>query len=554
MSQPFSDTRPPLPPGIRLEANVYVPMRDDVRLAVDIYRPKAEGTYPAILSMSPYIKEIQHQPPQLCHSIEAGATPFFVPRGYCHIIASIRGSGFSQGRYNYYDMKEQQDGYDLIEWIAEQPWCSGNVGMIGDSYFGKIQYLVAALQPPHLKCIIPYDAGTDQYRDVVYKGGVFWAQFVSMWGVDTITQCLWPGPVEGKLPPANFIGDLASYTEDGPYYWERSAYTKLDKITVPTFSIVPLTAVHALGQIHAYPDIRAPKKLLVVPRPDWFANVLFLKSQPLNEQILRWLDHWLKGMDTGIMEEPDVTIFDSGTKDWHHVEEYPLPHTEWTRFYLRSDPSGTLNERPDGLLGPEAPAESEAPCKYTTLDWNRDCSDKSMIAYATLPLDRDLRVWGPLSTVLHAASSGQDTVWFIKLGDMDPDDRLTILTEGHLKASHRAVDESRSRPGQPFHTFQNPVLLEPDKIYEFQIELIPLFHTFKKGHRVWLKITSENPDYQGMLRSIYIYGGQPIPGENTVFHDPAHPSHLVLPVILDVPTKKSVGPPVSNIKWPLEIP
>lgn len=171
MKEGYPIVRPPLPAGVRLDENVYVKMRDGVKIAVDIYRPAAEGRYPALLSMSPYIKEIQQWPPVLTHSIEAGATSFFVSKGYVHVIAQIRGTGFSQGQWNLFDIKEQRDGYDLVEWIAQQPWCDGNVGMHGDSYFAIIQYLVAAQKPPHLKCIVPYDGWTDLYRDFCYQGG-----------------------------------------------------------------------------------------------------------------------------------------------------------------------------------------------------------------------------------------------------------------------------------------------------------------------------------------------------------------------------------------------
>jgi len=552
MKELYPIVRPKLPEGVRLDPNVYVTMRDGIKLAVDVYRPEAEGRYPGILSMSPYIKELQQESPHLSHSIEAGATGFFVPKGYAHVIATVRGSGFSQGQYNYYDLIEQQNGYDLIEWIAGQPWCNGNVGMIGDSYFGKTQYTVAVQKPPHLKCIVPYDAGTDQYRDVVYQGGVFWAQFLGMWAPDAIQQCLWPGPIEGKLPPANFMADLLSHPEDGPYYWERSAWTKIDRINVPALNIVPLTPVHSRGQLHSYPEIRAPKKLLVIPRPDWLANVLFVHSAPLNQQILRWLDYWLKGIDTGIMDEPPVTIFDSGTSEWRHENEYPLTRTQWTRFFLHSNPDGSVTKPSCGLISRDVP-KTEAPDPYVTPSQELVLAAKPVVslAYATHPLIENMRVWGPISLTLFGSTTSLDTVWFVKIGDVAPGGKVALLTQGHLKASFREMDEAKSKPGRPFHPFQNPFLPASNTIYEYQIEMMPIFHTFKKGHMIWVQIASDDYEYQGKLRSLSMYEGLPVPGENVVYHDSEHPSHLVLPIIPDAPMIKPVGPPISEIKWPL---
>ncbi len=544
--------RPPLPPGVRLDANERVTMRDGIKLAVDIYRPEKEGRYPVLLSTSPYIKEMEQQPPHLCHSIEAGATGFFVSRGYVHVIASVRGSGFSQGQYDYYSPKEQQDGYDLIEWIAEQRWCSGNVGMLGDSYFGKTQYSVAAQRPPHLKCIAPYDAGTDQYRDVIYQGGLLWAEFMGMWAPDTIQQCLWPGPVEGKLPPSNFIVDFLSRPEDGPYYWERSAWTKLDRIEVPVLSIVVLTAVHSRGQLHSYPHIKTPKKLVVLPRPEWLANDFFIRSRPLNEHMLRWFDYWLKGIETGIMQEPPVTIFDTSTLQWRYENEYPLARTQWTRLYLRSNPEGPSTKPPYGLMSRDTPA-TEEPDEYATPNQESVLAGESVIGlgYSTPALEEDLRVWGPLSIVLYGSTTSIDTVWFVKLCEIGADGKVSLLTQGHLKASFREVDEGRSKPGQPFHSFQDPALPEANSVYEYQIEMMPIFHTFKKGSKIWVQIASDDFEYQGKLRSLYIYEGLPFPGKNKVYHDSRYPSHLVLPVVPDAPIIKPVGPPVSEIKWPL---
>jgi len=548
---PEEIVRPPLPPSrVKLDYNVYVTMRDGIKLAVDIYRPEAEGRYPGLLSMSPYIKEIQQQPPELSHSIEAGDTGFFVSMGYVHVIAQIRGSGFSQGQYNYYDIKEQQDGYDLVEWIAQQPWCDGNVGMLGDSYFARIQYLVAAQKPPHLKCIVPYDGATDVYRDTAYKGGIFWGGFLSMWGADTMSQCIWPGPVEGKLPPANIFADLASHPYDGPYYWERSSWTKHDKIDIPMLSIVTqLNFNHSRGQLDLYSRIKAPKKLIVAPPTGFFSHVHFRFNNPLKEQILKWFDYWLKGIGTGIMDEPPVAIFDFAMQEWRYENEYPLKRTEWTEFYLRSKPAESATEPPYGLISLET-AASEEPDRYMIpKSTSLLAAGKPVLAYATPPLGEDVRVWGPLSAILYGSSTSLDTAWFVKLGDVGPDGKVDLLTQGHLRASHREVDEAKSNPGQPFHPFQNPVPLKPKTVYEFQIEMMPIFYTFKAGHKIWVQIASDDPDYRTALHTTDVQV-TPMPAENAIYHDSVHQSHLLLPVIPDAPIIKPVEPPVSQITWP----
>ena len=127
--------RSPQPPaGTSLDEHVYVAMRDGIRLCVDIYQPQTAGRYPVLLSLSPYSKDIQQRPPHWSHAIESGATGFYAAHGYVHVIAQGRGAGRSQGQWRWFDEKERTDGHDLIEWIAQQPWCNGNVGMIGDSY------------------------------------------------------------------------------------------------------------------------------------------------------------------------------------------------------------------------------------------------------------------------------------------------------------------------------------------------------------------------------------------------------------------------------------
>lgn len=543
--------RPKLQPGIKMDENVYVTMRDGIKIAVDIYRPAAEGRYPGLFSMSPYFKELQLYPPEISHAVEVGATQYFVSKGYVHVIASARGSGLSQGRYNWYDDAEAQDGYELVEWLARQPWCNGNVGMFGDSYFGRIEYLIASKQPPSLKCIAPFDAGMDDYRDSRNQGGLIKSGWVCMWGFNTMRQCLWPGPVEGKLPPADLFMDRVAHPDDGPYYWERGGWTKINEIKVPMLALaLQNSATHSRGQLWGYPRVKSPKKLVVLP-PSRHSNVFFMRSKPLNELILKFLDYWLKGVKNGVMEGPPVAICDNATKEWRYESEYPLARTQWTKLHLRANPAGKTNEPPYGLITREPPG-SEEPDKYVFPDFLKQLqAGKPVLGYSTAPLDQDLRVWGPLSINLFASTTGMNTAWFVKLGDVAPDGKTTLLTSGLLKASYRELDKANSAPGQPFITFQNPELPEPGKVYEYPIELIPIFHTFKKGHKIWVQIASDDFEYHMQSHPVYISEMLPVPAVHSIYHDAQRPSHLTLPVIPDAPVIKPVEPPVSRITWPV---
>ncbi len=538
-------------PGVVLDQNVYIEMRDNTRIAADVFRPEKAGRYPALLSAAVYTKDIQQYHPGWCHSIEAGATGFYVPKGYVHVICQSRGSGLSQGQWSMLDHNEQQDTYDMVEWIAKQPWCDGNVGMIGDSYWAWIQWLAAEQKPPHLKCIVPHDGGMDRYRDDFYPGGIFnGGGFISRWVPDTINQCLWPGPVEGKLPPANLIADVSARPEDGPYYWERSAYNKIDQIEVPVLSCVALTALHSRAQLAAYPNLKTVKKLIIEPEAGRFAHLRFLTNRPLNQYILRWLDYWLKGIDTGILNEPEVAIFDNATRKWRYENEYPLKRTEWTKFYFHTASGTKATEPPYGSISMEPPA-NEKPDHYKLPESGQQLlAGKPVLAFGSAILGRDIKVWGPLSAVIYGSSTTTDTDWFIKIKDIGPDGKTRLLNNGVLRASFRDVDKSKSLPGQPFHTFQKPTALVPNEIYEFQIEIRPIFYTFKAGHRIWVEIASDDLDFFMPLHTTDLLR-TPWPAENRVYHDSEHPSHILLPVIPDSAEIRKVESPLSEVEWPL---
>jgi hypothetical protein len=351
----------------------------------------------------------------------------------------------------------------------------------------------------------------------------------------------WPGPVAGKEPPLNLPYEVTLRPYDGPWYRDRSPATYLEQIEVPVMSISPQGgAVHMRGQLAGYPKIRSPKKLLVVPPTGFWSHARYLTNRALNAHMLRWFDHWLKGIDTGIMEEPQVAIFDAGTRDWHHADAYPIASSVWTQLYLRSDRSlafaAPQEEQPDSYRLPESIALSIA--------------GESALTYTTDPLTAPLRVWGPMCFTLYAASSQPDTVWHVKLIDRGPDGAVRTLSRGILRASFHAVDAARSLPGQPHHPFDKTDLLVPGTVYAFEIEMRPIFFTFGTGHRLEIQIASEDIGYSNHMRQLDVQL-LPWPVENTVHHSLNRASHLLLPVIPETVEAVLVKPPISEINWPL---
>lgn len=547
---------------VKVEKNVYIQMRDGIRLAADIYRPDAEGKFPALLAMSPYSKEVQALPipPQnrgsllWFGSLEAGNSEYFVSRGYAHIIIDVRGTGYSEGEYwNMFSRKEQEDGYDLVEWIAEQDWCDGNMGMVGISYFAIIQYLVAAQQPPHLKAIFPLDGWGDLYRDIAYQGGILSAAFFHyLWsseiaatsGISATSKSVSPEELKVlieraksnediKINPFLYVilanpqmnpimFDLLLNPNDGPFYWERSAYTKYDRIKIPAYlgSRWDGFFLHLPGAFNSYMGIDAPKKLIITPasyeRP-W---------HQYHDLVMRWYDYWLKGINTGIMDEPPIKIFVRGANHWRFEQEWPLARTKWTKFYLGSrerlllEPGNYYCE-PDCFLH-QSPVATD---------------DIQSVKYLSPPMPEDVEITGPIALYLYASIDTSNTNWIVTLSDVDEQGSATLLTGGWLKASHRALDENKSKLWQPRHTHMKPEPVVPGQICKYAIEIVPTSNVFKAHHRLKLEITSsdfkrENARFHHLPSSKITL--------HKIYHDKEHPSYLLVPII---PQKPSGGAP-----------
>ena len=542
-----------------MQENIRVPMRDGITLAVDVYAPKQGGPYPVLLSLSPYAKDIQQNPPQWSHAIESGATGFYVSHGYIHVIAQGRGCGLSQGQWKWFDEKERTDGYDLIEWIASQPWCDGNVGMIGDSYWSWSQYFAAAAQPPHLRCICQCDATTDLYRDAAFPGGIFNAAFMTDWIAYQTAMSAWPGEVEGKEPPMNTHFEIANHPVDGPWWRERSAITYIDQIRVPVMSIAPQGGqMHFRGQLQGFTQIKAPKKLLVVPPTGFWSHVRYLTHPELNAQMLRWFDHWLKGIDTGLMEEPPVKleIRTGGSTErypFRSENEWPLARTQWTKYYLQieREPSADPHAA-EGTFALNPPAKA-AKLSYSasgvtkagvasgsSLSTTHGNVGRSGVSFETAVMTEDMEITGPMAMKLWVSSTSEDMDIFITLRNIGPNNEdicevgqhgqpVPCLTKGWLRASHRKLDAAKSLPYRPYHAHNERLWLKKDEPVECDIEVWPTSIVIKKGHK--LRIDVQPRDGVGSAPYTHYHAEYNAGATNTIYAGGDKPSHILLPII-----------------------
>jgi predicted acyl esterase len=581
---PGSYERAPNFDGYIAERDVYVPMRDGVRLCVDIYRPPTEHPLPALLAFSIYNKDIQGpdvsqslapQPawaPLWTGCLEAGDTRFLTSRGYIHVIGSPRGIAKSEA-----GGERTWDSYDLIEWIAKQSWCDGKIGMVGISGFAAEQWHAAKQRPPALKAIFPFDPrgayGTlGSFREE-YPGGVlhFFRYLIMHFSAahqhkgvpGPLTherEMLWQAALQnadyrmypqvlnvltlkGQHYPAIF--DLLV----DPFEMEGSAAeieTTIGNITVPAYTGSGWYAygykTHLNGAQNYFRLVNSPKKLL-------FCGSAHLERpfHGLSAEMLRWYDHWLKDIDTGVLTEPAVRYWVTGAESWRWAEDWPPPDTRWTKFYLTS--WERLRTEP---FMPSSVDAAIPPDTFTQMPISQTNRVQGL-RYMTGNLPTDILIAGPAVLNLFASIDQSDTNWIIILKDIGPGPHVLSAREGErelapdipirevsrgwLKASNRALDENRSSPWRPWHKLTRaaatPVVI--GQIERYAIEIMSSAHLFRAGHRICVEITNMDvpTGVGGATNAEYIpyhiCSARTI--THRIYHDAEHPSHLLLGVI-----------------------
>jgi len=512
--------------GIRHHVNVATPMRDGISLMADVHRPDADGRFPALIAASPYPRQIQDLGAPMGF-IEAGDTDFWVSRGYVHVIANLRGTGGSGGKFGFFDAQERRDMYDLVEWAAAQPWCDGNVGMIGISYFAMTQLEAAVERPPQLKAIFPVAVTADLYEAASHHGLVnssFITPFLSMTGMtsdrsdgfwrspplELARKVLHAPPMHRKFGTMNGEASLTMLRQllklpHDPHPWddlwldimvkhpvrdewwdERDLTPLLNQIEVPVY----------LGCDWENVPLHLPSTFIVWKGLAHNPNVqmgmldkygLTWPWESLHVEALAWYDHWLKGRDTGIVDGDRVRYALPGSEGWKSSASWPPPATH-RELALRADGVLDADEGGPGTRDYMVLGAGTGRVKASEID------PPAALTWTSAALESDLDVVGALELRLVASATAADTAWIATLQDVAPDGEVTDVTAGWLRASMRDVDEAASSPGAPSLPCRVAVAVPVGEDVEYRIPLVPNARRFAKGHRVQLVLASDDQD------------------------------------------------------------
>jgi len=300
---------------------------------------------------------------------------------------------------------------------------------------------------------------------------------------------------------------------DGPFWRERSVAYRLDKIKVPTYVGGPLFSFFSEPQANVWNRINVPKKMILYShmgtRP-WRAG---------HDEILRWYDYWLKGIDTGIMDEPPIRYYIAGADRWSSANEYPLENTAWTKFYLNS--LGQLTTEPE-LYNDVPDCFVQQPLFVS--------EERARVTYITPPLAQDMQVTGPPRITFYAAIDKEDTNFRIDIREEGSTAPLP-LAQGWLKASHRAIDEAATTPWEIAHDHTKSVPVKPGEIYEYTVQLRPMSYLFRAGSRIRLEISSIDVPTDPETYDLMWHVCNAEPTLHKIYRDAEHLSHVLLPVI-----------------------
>ena len=564
---------------VQVDRAVSIPMRDGIKLSADVYRPQGLEKAPAILVRTPYKKEMGE--------LQAR---FYARRGYVFVVEDCRGRFGSSGVWEPF-VNESKDGYDTIEWLAQQPYSNGKVGMIGGSYLGWVQWWAAGEHPPHLVTMIPNVSPPDPFYNVPYEygafflwGAIWWADIVESGATADLSGAALSKIMDKKyskllraLPVIDL--DKAVLGKENQYwrkwiehpnddaYWRPADFLdRLKNVNIPVFHQSGWFDGDGIGTKLNYLKMESYKhpyqKVTVGPwgHTDTAGRMIgerdFTQSAiiDLQRDYLRWFDHWLKGVDNSIDKEPLVSLFVMGSNKWLHGQTYPLEGTQMQKLYLTS--AGQANtEKGDGKLTFDAPQANTQPDKYAYDPGDptpsprfyeeseenekkvRTADERKQEAknyHHKVTVERkDILVYQTDALTKPLTFAGPlSAVIYASSSARDTDWYVGLMEvdkDGEIFQLAQGKIRARFRK-----SMQKPELLKPNEVYEYTIDLWHTGITIPAGSKLRVEVASAI--FPMFSRNLNTGGHNEIEtkyvtAQQTIYHDNKHPSHILLPVI-----------------------
>jgi predicted acyl esterase len=528
-----SAERMPLDPEMIFERDIRIPTRDGVVLCANLFRPASGEPMPVIMSVTPYSKDRGRDrlitflmrltgvrfgkiDVSSFTGFEAPDPLYWVRNGYAVLQVDIRGMRKSEGHAGVLTNQDAEDYYDIIEWAAAKSWCDGSVGLSGVSYLAMSQWRVAALRPPHLKAIIPWEGASDLYREFAFQGGIPETGFIPTWWRKRMVA----GRNKRFVLAEDFLREIARHPLEDAYWCDKQP--ALERINVPALVCASWSdqGLHTRGSIEGFERIGSTEKWLYTHgRKKWetFYSVDAVETQK------RFFDCYLKGQDNGWRSTPRVRVEVRRAYYQHDVRyesRWPLPETRLVPLYLDAV-TGTLAITPP----------SSAACVAYDVKHGQAAFALNFAESVELTGEAKLRVW--VST-----SAGDDLDLFVVLKKFDERGREVFFSgyngykkdavaKGWLRASHRALDPLRSRPSRPYHPHDRLKKVSANEIVPVEIEILSSSTWFEAGSRLEVAVLGRDAARYPAFRHRHSVNR----GRHAIHTGGRFDSHLLVPVV-----------------------
>jgi predicted acyl esterase len=514
---------------LRVENDVEIPMRDGIALRANVFRPADDCRYPAILTLGPYPKDIHfsdwdqlgfyadlEEHGRYMHW-ETVNPEWWVPHGYVVIRVDARGTGRSPGRPNLLSTREDEDFCAAIEWAGTRPYSNGKVAVMGISYHAMNAWRVGALGPPHLAAIVPWEGALDLYRDASRHGGIASNTFLRAWGANVEKHARGATDPDAQAAQRELLDERVARNQPD-----------LSLMRVPLLSAANWggAGLHLRGNLEGFVAAGSPHKQLRIHVGNHCAPFYSLEGRL--EQ-LRFLEHWLKGVDTGITREPPIKLAvrrGGEHYSWRYEYEWPLARTEWTAYAL--DAKGRT-------LAPAAPAQESR----ATYDAGAPEAG-NRVRFASQPFEEETEFTGPIKLKLWVSCEAGDADLMVRLLHLDArGGEITYpaavppaigAAYGWLRVSHRKLDPERSTAYRPFLSHDETQKTKPDEVVAAEVEIWPACIVLERGQRLGLEIAAQ--DDPRLAPFTHTDEGDRIQtGRVSVHTGGPYDSHLLLPRI-----------------------